>query len=398
MNPRQFFFAPVVLSRYNHRNGTAFPVNAASNKVMGMAAGVRSQASPSLIVSSPIVTASRRQRYFGSYVCRDQQLACTYLPAISVRGLNRVFAAFAYLAFAMRHIRRGDGVVFYNYFPEYVPVASFLRWRLGRDKVVMDLEDGPRGDEKNLRGYMNRFSLRLMSRVCSPRAIVVSRQLADVMKIDDACVVNGVSPDIEPGRPAFGARVTFLYGGSINTGTGLELFASALRTLARTRPELAARTHFVVTGFGGGDALTALAQELKPTGFTLDVRQDTGPDEYKKILARADVGLSLKLPDSELNATTFPSKVIEFASHGLLVLTTDISDIPLLFDRDTAAILPDAEAATLANQFAAIADDPKRYAPIAAAGQRRIVEQCSRRSVGRRLVEFLGVTPELSTR
>jgi glycosyltransferase involved in cell wall biosynthesis len=401
MNPRQFFFAPIVLPRYNHRNGTTFPVNAASNKVMGMAAGVRSQASASLIVSSPIVTASANRRYFGGFVCRDQQLACAYLPAISMRGLNRVFAALVYLGFALRQMRRGDGVVFYNYFPEYVPVAMLLRWRLGRDKVVMDLEDGPRADEKNLRGYMNRFSLRLMSRVCSPRAIVVSRQLADVMKIDDACVVNGVSPDIGPRRPGFGSRVTFLYGGSISPGTGLDLFASALRTLARERPELAARTHFVVTGFGGGDTLAALARELAPTGFTLDVRQDTGPDEYKQILARADVGLSLKLPESAFNATTFPSKVIELASHGLLVLTTDISDIPLLFDRDTAAILPDAQAATLANLLAAIAADPERYAAIAAAGQRRIVERCSRRSVGRRLVEFLGVTrivPELSTR
>ncbi|QYD73284.1 glycosyltransferase [Paraburkholderia edwinii] len=398
MKPRQFFFAPIVLPRYNRHNGTTFPVNAASNKVMGMAAGVRSQARASLIVSSPIVTASPGRRYFDSFVCRDQQLACAYLPAISLRGLNRVFAALVYLWFALRHMRRGDGVVFYNYFPEYVPVAILLRWRLGRDKVVMDLEDGPRADEKNLRGYMNRFSLRLLSRVCSPRAIVVSRQLADVMKIDDACVVNGVSPDVGPQRSAFGSRVTFLYGGSISPGTGLDLFAAALRTLARERPELAARTHFVVTGFGGGDQLAALARELAPSGFTLDVRQDTGPDEYKQILARADVGLSLKLPESAFNATTFPSKVIELASHGLLVLTTDISDIPLLFDRDTAAILPNADAATLANLLAAIAADPERYAAIAAAGQRRIVERCSRRSVGRRLVEFLGVTPEFSTR
>ena len=136
MSPRQFIFAPVVLSRYNRVNGTTFPVNAASNKVMGMVAGLRSQASPSFIVSSPIVTASRGLRYFGSLVCRDQRLACAYLPAISVRGLNRIFAAFVYLGFALRRIERGDCVVFYNYFPEYVPVAIFLRWRLGRDLLL----------------------------------------------------------------------------------------------------------------------------------------------------------------------------------------------------------------------------------------------------------------------
>jgi glycosyltransferase involved in cell wall biosynthesis len=397
MTPRQFFFAPIVLPRYNRRNDQKFLVGAASHKVSGMTAGVRSQASPSIIVSSPIVTGSRGPRHFGSFVCRDQRLACAYLPAISLRGLNRVFAAFVYLGFAVRRIRAGDGVVFYNYFPEYVPAALFLRWRLGRDKVVMDLEDGPRADEKTLRGYVNRLSLRLMSRVCSPRAIVVSQQLAEVMRIDDACVVNGVSPDTQPQRAAFGKPVTFLYGGSIESGTGLDLFAAALRELALTRPELGPRMHFVVTGYGGGAELSLLSQELAVQGFRLDVRQDIGPDEYQRILARADVGLSLRLPGDVLNATTFPSKVIELASNGLLLLTTDISDISLLFDGDTAAILPEANPVLLAKQLAAIAADPPRYERIAAAGQQRIVEQCSRHSVGRRLVEFLGTTPVLNT-
>ncbi|CAB3781804.1 glycosyltransferase family protein [Pararobbsia alpina] len=397
MTPRQFFFAPIVLPRYNCRTDQKFLIGAASHKVSGMAAGVRSQASPSIIVSSPIVTASRGPRHFNGFVCHDQRLACAYLPAINVRGLNRVYAALVYLTFAMRRIRSGDGVVFYNYFPEYVPVAAFLRWRLGREKVVMDLEDGPRADERDLRGYVSRLSLRLMSRICSRRTIVVSRQLADLMNIEDACVVNGVSPEIEPQRAEFGAPVTFLYGGSIETSTGLDVFAAGLRELARTQPELAARTHFVVTGFGGAKELAALAEELSPSGFKLDVRQDIGADEYKQILAQADVGLSLRLPGSEINATTFPSKVIELASHGLLVLTTDISDISLLFDRDTAAILTDATGPALADLLTKIASDPQRYERVAAAGQRRIVDQCSRRSVGRRLVEFLGVTPASTT-
>lgn len=388
---RQFFFAPIVLRRYNERTAQKFQVGAASHKVAGLAAGVRSQAHASVVVSSPIVTASNGPRWFKGFMCRDERLACAYLPAISLRGLNRIFAAFAYLAFAMRHVRPGDGVVFYNYFPEYVPVATFLRWRLGRDKVVMDLEDGPRDDERDLRGVMNRLSLRMMTRVCSPRAIVVSRQLADVMHIDEACVVNGVSPETMHQRGSFGRPVTFLYGGSIETSTGLDLFCAGLRELARARPELAPQVRFVVTGFGGGAQLNALSAELAQAGFSLDVRQDIGPDEYRRILASADVGLSLKMPASAFNATTFPSKVIELASLGLLVLTTDISDISLLFDDTSAAILRSADAPTLASWIADIATTPEHYARIAEAGQHRIVERCSRRAVGARLVEFLGV-------
>ncbi|WP_158601856.1 glycosyltransferase family protein [Pararobbsia silviterrae] len=391
---RQFFFAPIVLRRYNERTAQRFQVGAASHKVAGLAAGLRSHAAASIVVSSPIVTASTGPKRFGGFVCRDARLACAYLPAISVRGLNRVFAACAYLRFAIRHIRPGDGVVLYNYFPEYVPVAAYLRWRLGRDKVVMDLEDGPRADERTLRGVVNRWSLRVLSRVCSPRAIVVSRQLADVMQIDDACVVNGVSPDAVTQRARFGDPVTFLYGGSIETGTGLDLFCGALRELARTRPDLAGKVRFVVTGFGGGASLAALADDLARSGFALDLRQDVGPDDYRTILSEADVGLSLKMPASALNATTFPSKVIELASLGLLVLTTDISDISLLFDDTSAAILRTADAAALAALIAQIAARPELYARIAQAGQRRIVERCSRHAVGARLVAFLGGAPD----
>jgi hypothetical protein len=163
MTSRQFFFAPIVLPRYNRRNGQQFLVGAASHKVSGMAAGVRSQATRSIIVSSPIVTASRGPRYFGGFTCHDQRLACAYLPAISVRGLNRVFAAFAYLSFVMRHATREDRVVLYNYFPEYVLAVAFLRARFGRGSVVMDLEDGPRADERTARGYVNRLSLRVLT-------------------------------------------------------------------------------------------------------------------------------------------------------------------------------------------------------------------------------------------
>jgi glycosyltransferase involved in cell wall biosynthesis len=392
---RQFFFAPIVLPQYNRLHAQRFVVGAAAHKVAGMAASVRSQRARAIVVSAPIVTASRTQRYFEASAGRDQRIGCAYLPVLSLRGLNRLFAAFTYLWFAISRVRAGDGVVLYNYFPEYVLAAVFLRWRLGRDKVVMDLEDGPRADEKNLRGYLNRFSLRLLSLICSPRAIVVSQQLARVMRIDQACVVNGVSPETNRPRGNFNSPVTFLYGGSIELGTGLELFAGALRVLVRMHPALASRVRFVVTGFGGAAVLQPLARELAASGFELDICQDVGPDEYRRILMEADVGLSLKLPSGALDATTFPSKVIELASQGLLVMTTNISDISRLFDSASAAILAIPAPAALAELIAAVAEDPLRYQAIAAAGQRRIVESCSRRSVGRRLVKFLGVQPTL---
>jgi len=386
---RQFFFAPVVLPRYNKRHKQSFTIGAASHKVAGMAASMRSQNQETIIVSSPIVTASVARRFFNGFACREGRVACAYLPSISIRGLNRLFSALVYLWFAWREIKPDDRVVLYNYFPEYILLAAWLRLRNGRERVVIDLEDGPRSDENDLRGFSNRLSFRILTRLCSKRAIVVSQQLANVLGLRDVCVVNGVSSDVTMRTRGFHDPIVFLYGGSIQLETGLQLFIEAVRLFAHDYGELTARVRFVVTGFGGLAPIQTMAREVRPTGLQVSVRQDIGPDEYRRILADADVGLSLRVPGDQINGTTFPSKVIELTSHGLLLLTTDVSDIALLFDANTAAILPNGTAHELADQIAAIARDPQRYAQVARAGQHVIGTLCNRRSVGQRLVDFL---------
>jgi glycosyltransferase involved in cell wall biosynthesis len=387
---RQFFFAPIMLPSYNERQQQRFLVGAAAHKVVGMVAAVREHARRAVIVSSPIVTASRSRWFFGGFACRDARLPCAYLPAISVRGLNRLFAALCYLRFAWRQVERGDVVVLYNYFPEYIPVAAWLRWRLGRDHVLIDIEDGPRSDENDLRGFATRFSLRILKRLCSERAIVVSRELAQTLSIADACVINGVCAEqAVPAPRAFGTPITFLYGGTIEPATGLDLFVAGVRQFARKHRDLAARVRFVVSGFGGADTLGALAREVIDAGVCVELHQDIGPREYRQLLAQADVGLSLRIPGTELATTTFPSKVVEFASHGLLVLSTDVSDVSLLFDECSAALLYEATPDALADRIASIVENPESHRRMAEWGRRIIASSCGRREVGARLVEFL---------
>ncbi len=394
---RHFFFAPIVLPLYNARQAQRFVVGAAAQKVAGMAAAVRTHGLRPVIVSSPIVTASRGRFYFGGFAGRDARLACMYLPAISVRGLNRLFSSFCYLWFACRHVQRHDVVVLYNYFPEYIPLAAWLRWRCGRSRVVLDLEDGPRADEKNLRGRMNRWSLGVLKRLCSERTIVVSHKVAQAMALNDVCVINGVCADVGPRTRAFGTPILFLYGGTIESATGLDLFDQAVRRFAHTHRELAGDVRFIVSGFGGAAQVAALARDVAPAGVRVDVCQDLGPAEYRQLLEQADVGLSLKMPDNEMGATTFPSKVIELASHGLLVLTTDVSDVSLLFDANTAVVLRNATPDELASCIAAIAYDPDRYSRIAEDGKRAIGARCGRHEVGAQLAGFLGSNVHPST-
>ncbi|MGG1945037.1 glycosyltransferase [Trinickia sp. NRRL B-1857] len=391
---RQFFFAPIMLPHYNERQRQRFLVGAAAHKVVGMVAGMRAHARRAVIVSSPIVTASRDRKFFAGFACRDASLPCAYLPAISLRGLNRIFAAFCYLRFAWQQVKRDDVVVLYNYFPEYILVAAWLRLRLGRERVLLDIEDGPRSDENDLRGFVTRASLRVLKRLCSERAIVVSRELAQSLSIDDACVVNGVCAAQATPPRAFGTPITFLYGGTIETDTGLYLFAEGVRRFAKLYRALANRVRFVVSGFGGGQTLETLAREMATVGVCVELHQDIGPHEYRQLLAGADVGLSLRIPGTELATTTFPSKVVEFASQGLLVLSTDVSDVSLLFDEDSAALIREATPDALAHRIASIVENPDAHRRVAEQGRHVIEATCGRREVGARLIEFLDVVAD----
>jgi glycosyltransferase involved in cell wall biosynthesis len=387
-----------MLPHYNERQRQRFLVGAAAHKVVGMVAGMRAHARRAVIVSSPIVTASRDRKFFDGFTCRDAGLPCAYLPAISLRGLNRVFAALCYLRFAWRHVKREDVAVLYNYFPEYIPVAAWLRLWLGRDRVLLDIEDGPRSDERDLRGFVTRASLVVLKRLCSRRAIVVSRELAQSLAIRDACVVNGVCAPQPTAPRAFGATITFLFGGTIETGTGLYLFAEGVRRFAKLYAHLAPRARFVVSGFGGGQTLATLASDVAASGVRVELHQDIGPREYRQLLAQADVGLSLRLPGTELATTTFPSKVVEFASQGLLVLSTDVSDVSLLFDEESAALLDEATPDALAHRIASIVENPDAHRRIAEQGQRVIAASCGRREVGARLIEFIEAVADTAPR
>jgi glycosyltransferase involved in cell wall biosynthesis len=115
-------------------------------------------------------------------------------------------------------------------------------------------------------------------------------------------------------------------GGTLCFDTGAELLITALRQLRRAAPPWAEKLCFEITGKGPSlEGLTALAAESGAPKVLVHGR--TTDLQYREVLRRSDVGLALKPNTGALASTTFPSKVIEFAAEGLLVLTTDISDV-----------------------------------------------------------------------
>jgi glycosyltransferase involved in cell wall biosynthesis len=110
--------------------------------------------------------------------------------------------------------------------------------------------------------------------------------------------------------------------------------------------------------------------------------------DYVKAIQQAHVGMALKLPSSDLADTTFPSKVIELASAGLLVLSTRVSDVPALFREDGAIYLNSEDPQELAERLLWLVEHRDAVARTAARGQAYIAETCSPQKVGELLKAF----------
>jgi glycosyltransferase involved in cell wall biosynthesis len=109
---------------------------------------------------------------------------------------------------------------------------------------------------------------------------------------------------------------------------------------------------------------------------------------YKAILRQAHIGLCLKLPARSMGETTFPSKVVELSSQGLHVISTRVSDVPLLFDETTATLLHEATPRSLAHALVTIVRNGCEANTIALNGQNRITSLLSAEKVGFELLRF----------
>jgi glycosyltransferase involved in cell wall biosynthesis len=132
-----------------------------------------------------------------------------------------------------------------------------------------------------------------------------------------------------------------LFSGFLSPETGARIFIDALLTLKEEALDALSCFHFVVVGEG---SLAPEIREVVANRLSAHVEYlgRVSDCQYHHLLRRSHIGLCLKMPDHSFGQTTFPSKVIEFAAWGLLVVSSRVSDVPLLFSEDSAYLLDEA--------------------------------------------------------
>ena len=116
-------------------------------------------------------------------------------------------------------------------------------------------------------------------------------------------------------------------------------------------------------------------------GFTTDL-------QYRTILDHNDIGVALKRSSGPLAHTTFPSKIIEFAEAGLLILTTDISDIRYVLG-EGALYLVSEEPEELIYLLESVIKNRTEACEFAKIGTQNVKRLCDQRSSGLMVRNFV---------
>jgi glycosyltransferase involved in cell wall biosynthesis len=281
---------------------------------------------------------------------------------------------------------RQSVLIFYNYHVHYV--GALLMSRLTGRRCILDLEDGCRVEEGNLRHLFASFLLMLHNCLCNGGAMLASIALKKEVRTTRTFVCYGVAETIPiVARDWLAPCWQVLFSGSLLKDTGADLFLETLHLLARRNPGVLMRLKFVVTGFGAcAEAIqSAAAGTLR---HCLSYRGRVTSREFQSIVRHSHIGLCLKMPSRGMGMTTFPSKVVELASCGLLIVSTRVSDVPVLFDDASAILLGEATASALAQALEVIAQDAARTKSTALGGQRRVAALLSEDRVGNDVLQF----------
>lgn len=277
-------------------------------------------------------------------------------------------------------------VLVYNRAYHYLP--TLLLARLLGVRVHLDLEDGyiveGRGGIRHLKNTLTR---RLFSWLCPHSSMVANTGLAGQLDRPPAVVCHGVASATQTHCQDWSSgRLQVLFSGTLLEEVGCKLMLAAVEILRRQHPDMVHEMHFVVTGRGPFSEIFRNLAKQAP-GW-LSFGESLSRMDYVRVLNSSHIGLSLRMSAYEMGATTFPSKVVEYAEHGLLVLTTRTSDVPMLFGED-ALYLEEESPQALASLLASFPEIREKLQITAIRGRERVMNACAPEVVGHDLRRLL---------
>lgn len=360
---------------------------AASRKVFMLCKALRKANKKAYVLSLGRGRVSGTYRFFRSSVKRVNGVPVVYCPFTNIPVLSELLTLICPIPILLKIGSRGRlNVLFYNRLVAYFPTIV-VAWLAGM-KRTLDLEDGvPASDSQRAKGVILRIWTRIFDRLCNGGVIFACDALRTENLINRGITYYGVAEDVRNGGIDEFGTVRVLLSGTLSEDTGVRLFLRSILEMRSEGLSWTAGVEFHICG--KGPLLAEINDVSKETGNpSLVVHGRLTASEYSKLLASCHVGLALKPNFGILASTTFPSKVIEYGGAGLLVFSTDISDVRKVFG-DSAIYLKSDTVEEFISNLRYICFHRTEVRHLANEGRNRVLSLCSYKNAGKNLGDFL---------
>lgn len=359
---------------------------AATRKIILMSKALRLAGVKPIILSMGRGGAIAEWKSFPGIVRRINGLPLLYIPFTSIPILSQLVSVLSLIYVVCKLRLRGiKNLIFYNRTEAFLP--SLLVGSLMGYKNILDLEDGEvRTSQRLLSRSFARMITYTFDVLCD-RALLACSALKEATSIRPTLCYYGAIFKFRQKLKFDSKAITVLMSGTLSDETGANLLIDAIRMMVSSEMPWLKNIRFEITG--KGESLDDFVRLARATSYPEIVVHGRLTDlDYAEVLNRADVGLSLKLNDGPYANTTFPSKVIEYAAAGLLVVTTDISDVRAIFESGALYLNQDSPL-ELIRHFEFILTSPNEAFMVSEIGQKSVQDICSPKLAGNKLQHFI---------
>jgi hypothetical protein len=354
-------------TRFDRKIVTDSP--AATRKVFLMCKAIRAIGIDARVISLGRGRVNKDGKHYRAVKKNISGVPTYYLPFNTAPFLSQlvtlIFATTSILKY--RKHKGKTTIMFYNRMPTYIGAlfaSKFLKF-----SRVIDLEDGE--TTNRLRSIIMRF---FYDSLCNKGAVLACSALESQTSCRPVHCYYGINNrnNIKINSELWSnKKINIIFSGTILKDTGATLLIEAIKIIRRDSFFWAKDIEFTITGEGEeiGGFLT-LESELKAP--YVKVLGRLSKNKYNEILKNTHVGLSLKIKDGKYSNTTFPSKVIEFSSNYMLVISTKISDVSKVLGFDGALFIDSDQPYDLIQKIKWIAQNKEKAEKIANIGNKNI--------------------------
>lgn len=304
-----------------------------------------------------------------------------YIHNKGTKGLRNFYTLFVLPSYIKKE--NPDVVIFYNYSFEYFRAVNYCK-RAGV-KFIIDIEDGVNKELNYLQYKFRKRVYRNFIIKAKGNVFTVCKALTQDDVVKNSLIIYGTGRSVEKNKKDYNSdKISFLFCGTIIKETGAEYIITALKKLSMMN-DINSKVFINICGFGNYDNQLKDLSEKYSSFVKFHGKVDR--QSYTDLLDKSDCAFVLRVAESSMAQTTFPSKVVELSLNNLGLITTPASDIPLLFTEEEVFFVNNEDE--IISSIREIISNPQLFIEKREKLFKKACDNFDMKSIGKNIIDFI---------